>query len=422
MATIVVSPSNVVTYPEGGGHFWVFMQYVLGLRELGCDVYWLEHHPQRADRKQRDSEAGVFFDRMKQFGMEGKAVLYRATDASTASSGAFEYNGLSHADAEALFARADLLLNFHYTIDPRLLGRFERTALVDIDPGLLQFWADAGQLEIPEHDLYFTIGETVGTERARFPDCGLPWRRIRPSVCLSQWPFRYDADAVAFTTVSGWWGGAGKGEWITDGAATFFENNKRVSFLRFVELPRRTDQVLELALCLGDGDPDPDPGLAPSDPAGSAAARWLPPGIRPGDATDYMGDAVDRLRLEQNGWRLRHTREVAHTPEAYRGYIQRSRGEISCVKPSCVEFQNAWVSDRTLCYLASGKPVVIQDTGPSEYLPCGEGIFRFSDVDEAIDALDRVNAEYRKNCEAARAIAVEYFDARVTLESVLNAR
>jgi glycosyltransferase involved in cell wall biosynthesis len=101
-------------------------------------------------------------------------------------------------------------------------------------------------------------------------------------------------------------------------------------------------------------------------------------------------------------------------------YIQGSRGEFSCAKPSCMKFQNAWVSDRTLCYLASGKPVVVQHTGPSSFLPDGEGMFRFSTLQEAAGALEAVNAAYERHCRSARAIAEAYFDSRLVVERILN--
>lgn len=116
---------------------------------------------------------------------------------------------------------------------------------------------------------------------------------------------------------------------------------------------------------------------------------------------------------------MRHAVEVASTPDRYRAYIQASRGEFS-VKPSCVEFQNAWISDRTLCYLASGKPVVVQDTGPSSFLPAGEGVFRFSTIEEAVEALATINGDDERHCRAARAIAEAYFDARLVLPEILN--
>jgi glycosyltransferase involved in cell wall biosynthesis len=104
----------------------------------------------------------------------------------------------------------------------------------------------------------------------------------------------------------------------------------------------------------------------------------------------------------------------------YQAYIQSSRGELSCAKPSCIAFRNAWVSDRTLCYLASGKPVVVQDTGPSSFLPNGEGMFRFATIDEAAQALAAVEHNYRRHCLAAREIAETFFDSRSVLERIVD--
>ncbi|MBV7336734.1 hypothetical protein KFU94_52585 [Chloroflexi bacterium TSY] len=214
MTSVVISPSNVVTFPEGGGHFWVYMQYVQGLHQLGCDVYWLEQFHSSGDSRRDDMRLSTFFERMVRYELEGKAILYTAPEAPPKNGALYEYIGVSQSAVETLFQQADLLLNFHYTIDPALLACFKRTALVDIDPGLLQFWMSVGQLEVPKHDVYFSIGETVGASTALFSDCGLPWVRIRPPVCLALWPYTYNANCEAFTTVSGWWGGDGKGEWI----------------------------------------------------------------------------------------------------------------------------------------------------------------------------------------------------------------
>src|SRR5207247_10728013 len=133
-----------------------------------------------------------------------------------------------------------------------------------------------------------------------------------------------------------------------------------------------------------------------------------------------LKDAEDRMRLEEHGWRVRDSREVTGSPEAYRSYIQRSRGEFSAAKPSCMSFQNAWVSDRTLCYLASGQPAVVQHTGPSRYLPDSAGLFRFRDFEEAVRCLEMVEADYEQQCKLARALAEQYFDARKVLTEVLE--
>lgn len=412
MSVVVISPSNVVTFPEGGGHFWVYMQYVQGLRQLGCEVYWLERFHSSGDQEQDKLMLSTFYQRMERYGLSGKVILYSDQNAISDHGSEYEYIGVWSSKAQAIFRQADLLLNFYYGIHPALLSCFRRTALIDIDPGLLQFWITVGQLTVPPHDYYFSTGETVGTPSAKFSDCGLTWMRIRPPVCLELWPYVYNPNSEAFTTVSGWWGNGGKGEWITDGQDICYENNKRVSFMQFVELPRLTDQVLDLALCLGEGDVEDDQSRKEQ--------SWQANNPLPRDVTDYKGDAEDREVLESYGWRVRHAYKMAGSPDSYRSYIQISRGEFSCAKPSCMKFQNAWISDRTLCYLASGKPVVVQHTGPSSFLPDGQGMFRFSTLSEAADALATINTNYEKHCRAAREIAETYFEAKQTLNGILN--
>jgi hypothetical protein len=383
VAAVVISACNVANFPEGGGHFWVYMQYAHGLRQLGCDVYWLEQVGP-ADPKRETRLVATLEHRMKRFGLEDKTLLYALDTADKGAPDAIRFIGSHSSAAETVLRQADLLLNFHYAIDPRLLSWARRTALVDIDPGLLQFWIGAGQLAVPAHDLYLTTGETVGKPGGRVPDCGLRWTQVRPPVCLDLWSMAYDPRTASFTTVSSW----SSADWLEvkeNGKTVLCDNTKRRSFLRFVDLPLRTPQPLELALFL------------------------------------VADDEADRERLERHQWRVRDSRQVAGTPETYRAYIQRSRGEFSCAKPSCMAFRNAWISDRTLCYLASGKPAVVQNTGPSSYLPSGEGLFRFRTPSQAVEALQQINSDYERHCNAARAIAETHFDARRVLERLLNA-
>jgi hypothetical protein len=352
---VAVAAANVIDSPGVGGHFWVYAQYAHALRRLGCHVIWMERttHPSSA----RASE----FRRTL-------TLLGVANDLLVLTRG-----------REMDIPNVDLLLNFDYAMDKRLLARFRRTALVDIDPGLLQFWMAHGQINVARHDAYFTTGETVGTAAARFPDCGRRWQTIRPPVCLDLWPYAGASTGGCFTTVSSWWGD----EWMTDGT-TVYENNKRVMFLEFADLPNLVRQPLELAAFFG------------------------------------PGDAQDRRHLAGSGWSVRHALEVAENPEAYRNYIQRSRGEFSCAKPSCIHLQNAWISDRTLCYLASGRPAVVQHTGPSAYLPSGDGLFRVRTTAEAARGIDTINADYDHHRRAARAIAEDLFDALPIVRSVLE--
>jgi hypothetical protein len=378
-ATVVLSAFNVANFPEGGGHFWVYMQYALGLRQCGCQVYWMERFVRSIDEERDAAAIATFFERMRSFGFAGRAFLVAVRDAR-ASWEESTILGVPRADAEAVIGRADLVLNFHYAIEPGLLARFRRSALVDIDPGLFQFWLSRGQLAVPAHDHYFTTGETVGEASSPIPHCGLSWIHIRPCVSLADWDFTFDPGLAAMTTVSAW----SSGDWVKDDA-TRYENSKRAAFLAFKDLPRHTPQPLELALFM---------------------------------VTDE--DREEQCMMERHGWRIRPSREVAGSPTAYREYIRHSRGEFACAKRSCVEFQNAWVSDRTLCYLASGKPAVVQHTGPSRYLPDAEGMFRFHSITEAAESLVALNADYERHCRAARALAEEHFDARTVTARILE--
>ena len=374
MTTVVVAPYNVASFPEAGGHFWVYMQYAAALAAMGVDIYWLEQFHPTGDETRDANSLSLFFIRMGNFGFDQKVILYQKTDQGR------KFLTMKPAQAEEIIDRTDLLFNFHYTMDPELLARFRRTALIDIDPGLLQFWVAHNQLQFAPHDVYFTTGETVGTKRALFPDCGLTWNYVPPAVFLDAWPYTYSDSFTKFTTVSSWWGK----EYITNGKDILFENNKRVSFLDYIELPKLTSQPLELALSFGEDEEQ------------------------------------ERSRLENFGWDVQHAFQVANSPEAYRSYIQHSRGEFSCVKPSCIYFQNAWISDRTLCYLASGKPAVVQDTGPSSYLPNEQGLYRFKSMEEAVRFFEKINSNYEEACKTARVVAEEYFDARKSVGMILS--
>ncbi|HLX25511.1 MAG TPA: hypothetical protein VKR05_00850, partial [Candidatus Cybelea sp.] len=170
---IVVSPHNVVNYPPGGGHFWVYAQYVDGLQRIGCDVWWLEEFRRSGDAKEEAARVAILKERLQRLGMGERIILY--TEDQT-------FVNCTASQARKVFRDTDLLLNFHQRMDARMLEQFRLTALVDIDPGLLQYWISSGLLSPAPHDLYFTTGETVGKPGANFPDCGLRWLQIRPPV------------------------------------------------------------------------------------------------------------------------------------------------------------------------------------------------------------------------------------------------
>ena len=365
MTRVVISTVRLLEFLEGAGHFWVYMQYAQALRRLGCDVYMLDSYTW-SDADPDAARLSEFQDRMARYGLRDRVLV--------------SANGSGGAQASDFVKEADLLLNFNYHLRQDVVAAARRSALVDIDPGLLQFWISRGFIAPAAHDLYFTIGETVGAKSSQIPDCGLEWLRIRPPVSLDLWPAAFDPAAEAFTTVSTWWG---ERDYVGD-PKDYYDNTKRTAFFELIDLPRETEQPLEVALFLAESDES------------------------------------DRQALQSRGWRVRHSKEVAGTPEQYRGYVQRSRGEFSWAKPSCVKFQNAWISDRSLCYLASGKPVVVQHTGPSSFLPDGEGMFRFRTPDDAVRAFDAINEDYERQSALARQIAEEFFDADAVVSGMLE--
>ena len=367
MTRVLVSTVRLLEFLEGAGHFWVYMQYVHALRRLGCDVHLIDSFIW-ADEPPDAERVRAFEERMARQGLRDRVVV----------NGAVGTNG--DPGLVDVVAEADLLLNFNYHLDPAVVSAARRSALVDIDPGLLQFWISRGFISPAPHDVYFTTGETVGGSGSPIPDCGIDWISSRPPVALDQWPYAFSAEADPFTTVSSWWG---ERDYVGD-PESYYDNTKRTAFFDFIDLPRHTDQPVELALFLADSDGD------------------------------------DRRTLEKRGWRVRHSADVAGSPEQYQAYVQGSRGEFSWAKASCLRFRNAWISDRSLCYLASGKPVVVQHTGPSSFLPEGEGMFRFRTVAEAARAFDTINADYEHQCRVARQLAEEHFDAERVVARILE--
>lgn len=274
---------------------------------------------------------------------------------------------------------ADLLLNLGGKIGPQTVARFRRSALVDIDPGLMQIWIHESKQPIASHDIYFSTGETVGTPDAKFPDCGVQWHYTPTAVYLPEWLPTYADETLPYTTVTSWWG------WWEEFQGETFNNEKRTTFLDYLELPGHTPVKLELALAL-----------------------W------------EHRDNEDVHLLETNGWNVKHAFDIGATPDDYRRYLKQSRGEFSCAKPSCMRLENAWISDRSLCYMAMGKPAIVQHTGPSRLLPDAKGLFRFCDIDEAVHAIAAAEADYEYHGQQARALVEEHFDATKVVTHVLE--
>ncbi|HEX9349995.1 MAG TPA: hypothetical protein VF877_01845 [Gaiellaceae bacterium] len=375
--TVCMIPLNTLAYPQGGGHLWVYLNWALSLQALDCRVIWLEDIGELlATRPRADVERDIatLDARLGAHGLGGALALTSFSDHKVDARLLGGRPDLDHAAAEA-----DLLLDFAYDSPARALAMFRRTALVDLDPGLLQLWMGRNELRVSAHDLYFTIGETVGTSEARFPDGGVRWHHTPSPVFLSSWPAT-EAAAGPYTTITNWWG---EGTELLDGEVIY--NDKRSAFLAYLELPARTNQPLELAVTLD----------------------------------DYTAE-TDVPVLERGGWTVRDAWEACPTPDDYRAYIQGSRAEFSCAKPSCRLLANAWISDRTICYLASAKPAVVEHTGPSRFLPEAEGLLRFRDLEGAAAAIETVEADYEHQSRLARGLAEEHFDGEKVVRRVLE--
>jgi hypothetical protein len=375
MTTVCMTPLTL-GYPEGAGHLWVYLNWALSLRALDCRVIWLEdigEHAATRPRAEVERDIATLGARLEAYGLGGALAL-------TSFSGHELDPELVDArpDLDIAAAEADLMLDFAYDTPLWALEMFRRTALVDLDPGLLQLWMTQAKLNASEHDVYLTIGETVGTSQALFPDGGVQWHHTPPPVFLRAWP-PTEATSGQYTTVTNWWEG-----WIELDDEPIC-NDKRIPFLEYMELPARTEQSLEIALTLDDYTAETDVPL-----------------------------------LERGGWTMRDAWQVCSTPEDYRAYIQGSRAEFSCAKPSCRLLANAWISDRTICYLASAKPAVVEHTGASRFLPDGEGLLRFRDIDEAAAAIEAVESDYERHSRLARELAEEHFDGEKVVRRVLE--
>jgi hypothetical protein len=372
MSHKVCLSANALQYPEGGGHLWVYLNWALGLRAIGCQVVWLEPiHPSTNTQEPR-ANITALKHRLERYGLAASLALWSFTGEPVPQS--LTEDCLTLEDA----AEADLLLSLRHDTRPEVVRRFPRSALVDIDPGILQFWMSKGEICPAPHDFYFTIGETVGQPGSRIPDAGIEWRYTPPCVALEWWQPHQAAPDSSFTTVSQWYMDLHMYE-----SECLYRNDKRAGFLPFLDLPKHTKQPLELALNLA-------------------------------------GDEDERTMLEERGWHVREAHAIASTPWDYQRYIQESAGEFGWAKPSYVRLETAWISDRTLCYLASGKPAVVQHSGPSRFLPNAAGLFRFRDLQEAARYLDLAATDYERQSRLARALVEEHFDARKVIKRVLE--
>ncbi|HEV2787661.1 MAG TPA: hypothetical protein VGV67_14785, partial [Solirubrobacteraceae bacterium] len=274
---------------------------------------------------------------------------------------------------DELYARADeaaLLVNIggHLRWAP-LLERLGVRAFVDLDPGFTQIWhAEGRDVGVAAHDLHFTVGMNVGTTSCPLPAGGVRWRSIRQPVTLDRWAAEPGSALERFTTVASWRGAYGPTSWAGRSYGV-----KAHEFRRFL------------------------------------AVAGAVPGARFEVALDiHPGDHADADRLRAHGWTLSDPAALTGT-DAFRRFVQSSCAEFSPAQNIYVDTRSGWFSDRTVRYLAAGRPALVQDTGFAAPLPTGAGLLAFSTVEEAVAGARELAADYPGHCAAAHRIAAQHF-------------
>jgi len=381
MTTIVVSGA-IANKHRHGGSSWVRMSWAEALRDAGFDVLFVEQIDEaacvdaagRPERFERSANLAAFRAVTQAFDFAGSAALICPDGPRVA--------GMALEDVLARVAQADLLVNIggHLRWRP-LLERIERRAFIDLDPGYTQLWnAEGRDVGLAGHDLLFTVGTNIGTSRCDLPTGGLTWRPIRQPVVLDRWPWAEDGeDLSGFTTVASWRGAYGPLAWKGRPLGV-----KAHEFRRFLALPAAAGLPFTVALDI------------------------------------HAGDERDAEALRRHGWDLRAGATVART-DAFRRFVQRSGAEFSPAQGVYVGTRSGWFSDRTVRYLASGRPALVQDTGFGADLPVGEGLMSFRTVEDAVAGAREIAADYGRHRAAARQIAEEYFAADVAIAPLLEA-
>ena len=356
-----------------GGATWAVLQYLLGLRRLGHDVYFVE--PLRTGPP-HPTTAAYFSEVTRAFGLEGTAALLPAEARQTV--------GVPYERLLGVAARADVLINVSGMLsDEALVSRVPVRVYLDLDPAFVQLWhaTQTADMRFTGHTHFVTVGQSIGGPNCDVPTCGLEWIPTLQPVVLERWPAVGPDGPVqwdAFTTIANW---RGYGSIEHDGVQY---GQKAHSLRRLLELPRLTRERFTLALS-----------------------------IHPGETRDIEA-------LSSHGWQRVDPAEVAGTPDQYQQFVQRSKGEFGFAKSGYVAARCGWFSDRSACYLASGRPVVAQDTGFSRHLPTGEGLLAFETAEQAAAAVEAVNRDYARHCRAARALAEKYFDSDNVLSWLLS--
>lgn len=359
MSLRIVCAGYLVRYPFGG-HTWHHLQYLVGLLRLGHEVFFVEEAgwpdscviSAHRDTTSDPSHGLAYMSRV--FEAHGLAGHWAYVDLDGT------VHGVDRDDVRQWCRQADLLLDLSgVTWLPELEG-VRRAALVDTDPVFTQVHAFGMGGDPDRYDVRFTYGENVHTPRSTMPTDGHTWLPTRQPVVLDLWPVTPVVAGAPWSTVMSW---SNFGARVRNGVTY---GHKDVEFPPYVDLPRRAAATMELA-------------------------TRVPEAV----ATD----------LTDGGWQLADPDLVSSDPGTYQRYLRASCGEFAVAKHAYVSTRCGWFSDRSAGYLASGRPVVLQDTGYSDVLTTGEGLLPYTTPEEAVEALAAVRAQPDRHAKAARHLA-----------------
>jgi hypothetical protein len=377
--TIFLGCGFAAKYREGGGNFSVPLQWMLGLRRLKLDAIWLELLPSTDDVLADQSKIRNFQRQLRTHGLAGRyCLLYQKPTAETHDLNSLQCIGISKRELLKRLGGPNVLLNLAYSIHPPLLLKFERRVFCDLDPSEIFYWMTKMEVGQSYHHEFWTIGLNVHGQDCRLPKSALAWKTFCPLVDTKLFSPQSRPRSPKFTTVGQWyWGGA------VEVAGEFPDLSKRFAFEPYLRLPARVPEArFELAMNIAANDPE-------------------------------------RKRLRRLGWQIADPHRVASTPGRYRRYLATALAEFTAIKGVDVAWRTGWVSDRAAAFLASGRPVVTQDTGAQVYLPAENGFYFVRSASEAESAVREVLKDWSRLSKQARQCAVEVFDSVRNLRQIL---
>ncbi len=364
--------------PYQGGATWVVLQYLLGLRGLGHQVHFVETITSKAltpaGVNLAESLNAVYFQHVvKRFCLEQEATLLDPETKETL--------GSTYKELLDYAQRSDVLLNLSGLLSAaELMEPIPIRAYVDLDPGFTQLWHQVEGLDVgySGHNRFVTIGHSINRETCTVPTGDIEWVPTLQPIVLDYWPVASLHTLEALTTIANW-----RGYGSIEFSGRFY-GQKAHSLRPFFEVPLKTVEKFVLALA-----------------------------IHPGEQTDLE-------QMKRFGWQLLDPASLVATPDAYQRFVQTSKAEFGFAKSGYVEANCGWFSDRSICYLASGRPVIAQETGFSDFLPTGDGLFAYENMEDLLACISVLNSDYAHHCAAARRLAENHFDSRIVLAGLLQ--